>query len=589
MKFRSLKNWTDPSNSEGLIFFAQLLEELLFDYSLDTYKPSAMNSSMLCLEAISLVKDIEEGLIEKANINHVLKELTLNLKKDEVVKNLLPIKIETISAKFMADNTPILEIATILELIFAQIEPHKYKSETERLLTDAISTPHEKGRIRALTRNYVTTLINMGYSTRFLYPCARMYFYWNNEKTIDSNSLSGFIDLVSAKPQSYLAVFKVSDLFNEIKDSCKEFKVEISSQLPNDVTDLIENKTLLLDDGEIFLLAREISAMDVFSARDVAERRMEQISTLYSLYHHKEAAKWNRNALLINLETKKDRMVSASNNPMLMCADSRKEDAAIKLNSFINDFSLEPNSFKKFNRAAELHSLALRSESPENQLLNLWVALETIVPSKTSQHKAKINNIIDSVLPFLSLIYIELLTDKLVHDFYIWKKSIFNQAILGIDGSCDRHKMLRLLLLAENQEKRNFLYQELKDFHLLRNRAHYFSTALNSSLKLAKLLENHWQRVDWQIRRIYRTRNLIIHAGHTPSYISVLIKNNHDYLDVVLKTIGKLASDGNKFNSIDGAFKYTDLKYHEHLDLLRNKDEPITESNIEKFIFDIKI
>jgi hypothetical protein len=167
-----------------------------------------------------------------------------------------------------------------------------------------------------------------------------MYFYWNNEKTIDSNSLSGFIDLVSAKPQSYLAVFKVSDLFNEIKDSCKEFKVEISSQLPNDVTDLIENKTLLLDDGEIFLLAREISAMDVFSARDVAERRMEQISTLYSLYHHKEAAKWNRNALLINLETKKDRMVSASNNPMLMCADSRKEDAAIKLNSFINDFSL---------------------------------------------------------------------------------------------------------------------------------------------------------------------------------------------------------------------------------------------------------
>ena len=37
MKFRTLKNWKDPQSQEGPVFFAQLLEELLFDYSLDTY------------------------------------------------------------------------------------------------------------------------------------------------------------------------------------------------------------------------------------------------------------------------------------------------------------------------------------------------------------------------------------------------------------------------------------------------------------------------------------------------------------------------------------------------------------------------
>ena len=383
MKFRTLRNWTDPANSEGLIFFAQLLEELLFDYSLDTYKPSAMNSSLLCLEAMKLVRDIEEGHIDKANLSHVLKELLLNLRKDEVAKSLLPFSAEIIATKFENQATPITEIFTLLELIHAQIEIEKYKSKTESLLLDAVSKSFEKDRIRALTRGYVTTLINMGYSTRFLYPSARMYFYWGNAGISNPNALQGFIDIVSAKTQEYIAIFRVNALFEEIKDSCAALKVAVYRALPEDLLNLINNKSFALVGEEIYIVVEKISSMDVFSARDHAERRMEQISTLYSLFHHKEAVTWNRNALLVNWETKKDRVVSASPNQMLMCADSKKGNAAIKLNSFINNFSLEADSFTKFNRAAELHSLALRNDSPENQLLNLWVALETIVPNRS--------------------------------------------------------------------------------------------------------------------------------------------------------------------------------------------------------------
>ena len=69
MKYRILSKWTDPVASEGLVFFAQLLEELLFDYSLDTYKPSAMNSSTLCIEARRLIRDIEDDVIDKNNLD----------------------------------------------------------------------------------------------------------------------------------------------------------------------------------------------------------------------------------------------------------------------------------------------------------------------------------------------------------------------------------------------------------------------------------------------------------------------------------------------------------------------------------------
>ncbi|WP_068322644.1 hypothetical protein [Polynucleobacter yangtzensis] len=590
MKFRTLKNWPDLVGSEGLIFFSQLFEELLFNYSLDTYKPSAMNTPMLCVEALKLVKNIEEGFIDKSNLSHVLDELLQNLSKDEVAKALLSLDIHTISRKFNNPAIPILEIATILELIFGQIKPSKYKAKTEQLLLDAITNPNQKNRIRALTRSYTTTLINLGYSTDFLYPTARMYFHLSPNKISCPKGLQGFIDIVSAKPQEYIAIFKVNALFDEINDSCEVFHVQALKALPKDVVDLVKIRSFVLGKDEIFLVLKDIQAMDVFSARSSAERRIEQIATLYSLFHHKEVAAWNRSALLINLETGKNRIVPASHNPMLMCADSKREDVAIKLSGFIKNFSLERNSFEKFNRSAELHSLALRSDSPENQLLNLWVALETIVPSKAAQvAKAKINNIIDSVLPFLSLTYVESLTDRLVADFSIWNRRFFNSAIEGVEGDNDRDRMLRLLILDDFKDRKNRLFSDLRDFHLLRNRAYYFSEELASPSKILKMLNAHWQRVDWQIRRIYRTRNLIVHAGDTPLYTGILIKNTHDYLDIVLKTIGKLASEDSKVNTIDGAFKYVELRYQEYKELLSSQNGKVTEANIMQLLIRTEI
>lgn len=143
---------------------------------------------------------------------------------------------------------------------------------------------------------------------------------------------------------------------------------------------------------------------------------------------------------------------------------------------------------------------------------------------------------------------------------------------------------MNLLILDRYQDERAELYKNIGSFYLLRNRSFYFSDVLSSTAKISKLLEAHWLRVDWQIRRIYRTRNQIVHAGHTPRHINILIKNIHDYLDVVTSSIGRLASDGNKINTIDEAFKYVEIKYYEYKSQLKNNDVSIHEENIERHI-----
>jgi hypothetical protein len=405
-----------------------------------------------------------------------------------------------------------------------------------------------------------------------------------------SSDISNYFDLVEGKRNKYVAIFKASQFFAEIKDSCKDFEIIITDELDDDLKAYAEVKKYSIDAESVYLIVKDLEEMDVFSARNNAERRIETLSTLVSLFHHKEVPLWQRNALIVNLETNTPRLINSALNPMLMCSDNRAPDAALKLNKFINEFSLhEQHSFIKFFRATELHSLSLKNDSPENQLLNLWVGLETLAPSKLSRNKAKINNVIDSVLPFLSLSYIHTLTNRLVMDFKKWNITALNRHTASIPGIDVREKLIKMLILEEYKDNKDSLYSDLGEFYLLRNRAHYLANTLSSTKKISKLLKAHWKRVDWQIRRIYRARNLIVHAGHTPRYIDVLIKNLHDYLDVVTNGIVQLASKGEQINTVDQAFKYSEIKYQEFIRSLEKDDEAIDANNIEKYIFNKRI
>lgn len=151
MKYRGLRNWDNPKSLSGLIYFAQLIDELLFDYTLDTYKPSSMNTCTMCLEALSLIDDIENEVIDSANLKHVINEFIYNLKKDEIAKSLLNIEVKTIAMTLENDDSPIQEKRTILEIISQQIDKESYKNKTEELLLDAVNNEKEKNRIRSLT------------------------------------------------------------------------------------------------------------------------------------------------------------------------------------------------------------------------------------------------------------------------------------------------------------------------------------------------------------------------------------------------------------------------------------------------------
>lgn len=591
MRFRNLKKWKSPEKCSGLVFFAQLLEELLFDFSIDTYKPSAMNTSLLCMEVWRTIKGVNDGIINKANVEHVCQELASNLKVDPVAKSLLSVDLDQALSIIQNKTKELQEIKTIIELIINEISLKKYKAKSEELLIKEIILNNNFSMIRILTRNYITTLINFGYHPKILAEEALSYFYRSDLEIKDSNAINGFIELFSKPRNNYIAIFRATKFFEVIASSCNSFDINVETDLSK-ITDLdnITNPDQIqlkdefkLKKNYVYIIVNKIEALDCYSAREKACARIEMISILLTLFHHKEQPRWDEACLIYNIENKDVKISKKIINPMHKCIDLRPEKAVKKVNELLKEFSLSSTSFNKFNKSSLLHSLALKNDSKENQMINLWISLESLIPAK--EKGCKIENISNALLPFLNINYLNNLIDRLVADILYWNKGALHATLKGIPGDSFRIKMGKLLALDDFLSQRETLIAKFKNFYLLENRFNYMVKVFSSPSTIVKLIDKHDKRVRWQLRRIYRARNSIIHDGKMPSYTGILIENTHAYIDSVMMIILQLASTPKKVISIDQTFSYIEMNYKAYYKNISKKELMLTNENIEEILF----
>jgi hypothetical protein len=571
MKFRNLKKWKNVAETELLLYCAQLIEELLFDFSLDTYKPSAMNTSLLCIEALNTIIDIEKGVIDKNNLEYIVSELISNLRRDFVVKSLVSTDIEQIIKIISNKDTKMNSKKITLELLLSEIRLPKYKSENEKLLSLALKNNRGKNEVRGLIRSYVTTLKNYGYSSKYLMDKSLDYFYYGSDNEILGNeNIDDFISIFGSEGIEYFSIIKASKLFSEISDSCEKLDILVDVEDEQYLRAVKEGNLKPKSADQVYVIVEKIKAKDKFSARERSEERIELISTLLTLYHHKEHPQWDHECLVVEKESGLCSKVGSPINPMHRCIDLKPEKASKRLNAMINSFSLNNTSFRKFSRSSELHSLALNSDSKENQIINLWIALESLIPD--SSEKSKIANLSDCIMPFLNIAYLDRIFKRFIADIHNWRKGALNKHLKGIPGGSIQVKLSKLLVLDEYKDKKDVLLGDFGDFVLLRNRAFYLGTLLKNGKSMTKMLTAHDERVRWQIRRIYRTRNKIVHTGVTPSYTDILIENLHDYLDVIMSTLVNIASEGIQINTLEQGFKYVELQYQSYYDTLKSSE-----------------
>jgi len=74
-------------------------------------------------------------------------------------------------------------------------------------------------------------------------------------------------------------------------------------------------------------------------------------------------------------------------------------------------------------------------------------------------------------------------------------------------------------------------------------------------------LAGHEERVTWQLHRIYRARNNLVHAGRRPSFLDSLVLNLEEYYLACFGTLINRASRQEEEADIDQLIAEIGIKY----------------------------
>jgi hypothetical protein len=541
-----------------------------------------MNSHTLCEELYQTIDDVDSGVIRKPAIIPIIEELCNRLKKDSVATSLLGGIRDELVSHLTNKKDHVAEIKVSTELLRTKLD-NKYLDETKRLLKETLKDIKQKENISSLTRVFITELISLGYSQEYIYfTTINFFFDGRYPAVIDSISLiDNYLRKFSAKEHNLIAIYRISENFQELSKFAAENNMLIDVNVPpiniNGASLRIKNFLSSNNELPLYITMKNIKAYDVFAAREDSDDNMQVLDSLARYHVHRQDFKWSDEALICS---ENGRPLGIYNRPVPPTQKRPEPTDISNLSSLIDKTihtilseRLNDESSSRFIRALLRHNMAIKSITPESQLLELWAAIEVLFTTYESGED-KIIQIVKTIVPFEITKY----ALKIVTDLYTSIKNSGIKEALNIiseteEGSNEIEKCAALVVIQDNEDRRIKLYEILNEHVLLRNRIYYLNNKLSSANAILNTLMAHDERVSWQIQRIYRARNLVIHSGKTLKYIKVLVENLHSYLDSVLELLIEQVDLTDHIISIDQICTNMKLKHDAHIKLLKKARE----------------
>ena len=86
MRKKKITRWNYIPQMEDMLFFASILDEMTFNYTLDSFKASVHNIFSLIQECRETIIDIQEETIKKGALPPIIEEIKDEMEKDFIMK-----------------------------------------------------------------------------------------------------------------------------------------------------------------------------------------------------------------------------------------------------------------------------------------------------------------------------------------------------------------------------------------------------------------------------------------------------------------------------------------------------------------------
>ena len=531
-------------DNDAQLFFILRWQEL---FDLETYHSWRVRTSSVKTILNELIIGLEMAKTvpnSYTSLDFLLDEALEIAKTDIIVKEYYPLisfqinNLKTLFDENKNEKKRDLElIERYIGLISAQLS--NYKKYLVKYLKQYLQTPKTnfKNDLYGVAMSLAIELSYQSFSHIFLKE--KIEILQNKNNGDFSKRLDIFISTVDCEKKDFTVYFPIRISLKDIASK----KVEgVSFLNSNDLPGgLLEKFALFKKEYSGFHFAQVSNkAVDPYGAYEHARRKVERALASIRLFHFEGDADLITDAIIKNDE---EQIVSIDyfkiyNNYL---HNTKKPLTKVEELSNVID-NLKSRDKERISAVLQYHRLAMAAHTDEARLVNLWVALECLVrvPGKTI-----ISNVCDLVIPSLATQHMHGVIRGLAIDLrHAWRSpqaKILHDSI-GIDSDNPRDipldKLITWLVQTDEREEIKCLYKLVTNnplgvYRLDRIQKKY----LKDYEIFCELLKKHSKHLKWQIMRIYRTRNLLVHWGQYSPSLEQLTQHLHSYLITTLQNI----------------------------------------------------
>ncbi|TWB70803.1 hypothetical protein FBZ87_107187 [Nitrospirillum amazonense] len=566
-------SWPKTLGGRGALFFAQQMREMLSPQTFESFRALSLDTLARLDEAVAVVEDVRLNRVPRPALEPIWGELVWSLTDDPIAESLAGSHIDLIMEQNSNQKLPLVDISHNL-IYLRKILSKSHKEKLEKTILNVFSDDKKRIQLRRATSSYCSFLINSGYSKSYINQIVDQLFFNKNIIRVRTEMINSFFRRFDCEKKSFV-IYAIVDY--DFGRYLSRIGYDISFRLGDLPLHVGRGLAPLLLTGHTsaFLMCRE-EAHDQYSAANQVQQKLSSIKALTFLGPHGMPCGWANEMYVHRLRAQQGIIVKISYETSFHTGAVKKTAGrALKevhqysrkiLSSFTND------STERLLSSISTSALARASSNPENQLISLWSAVEVLL-SEPERETARIVHYARLLIPCICLKYIRRQTIAVFDEMLVSYRRKFSGIVSGepfVSGTDQHTKFAAILYLPANANLRQDLCDLCAEnplaLHRLWKLHHEYGTPKSVSVHL----DAHQKRVEWQLHRIYRARNNLVHAGRVPSFLDSLILNAFEYYRAAVATIVAHARKDESQSDIDQVVSELGVEYKVYMNFANN-------------------
>lgn len=558
----SAQNWgCEQKERVGMLLFVQRVREILLHTTSLPCKP-AIASPLLVAREIFSTLDQNSRTPHKSvepNIKCLIEELDESLRIDPIAKSMIGDRSSEIRRALLdfSQSAAQLEAARFL---LGRLKKEDYQRlSTSRIIEIVENGGAEKKELLALCEGFVACIRIFGYPAQTIYHLLNVFFFDHEKQKMTARArLEGFFSKFDFVKHKHDVYFSIDDLAANVSGTFSSITAEfweVDGEQFNQFLDALPLRTRSFFAASTtagIIKFKDVDALDPQSARVIAERRLRLLDDLlrFSVHGGRFVVKnpsliWREKFGYVHSNRPRPPILLVPHDADVQHSSLSRLALALR--------SLRSSQAQRFVRAIELHGTALSAHEEESQLLNLWIALETLF---VSGRDSKVVEVINAVTPYVlgawnNYLFAEL-WERIIHvHSKLWADSIKSSPDLVAVN--DMRQLVMAISIKKFEPEMTEFLRNLDDDPLFRQKIAACIEWAKNPKEIKRYREILRKKVEFDIGRIYRTRNRIVHAGLNSEGMADVVQLAHFYLDLSLAILSVLFSSENGVRSVEQA------------------------------------